>query len=575
MRALKQRLKELDHHTFEDLCFHILKERFPGLGIRHVEGHAGDEGIDIFEGRLKGDPCIWQCKHFPNGVRKSQKDQVRKSLRIALKHSKPRLWVLCIPVDLDAKAHRWFQRFQASCKDKVAIGLFQGSDILHELIHRKTIRELFFPDILLDNLQELKGLLTKTGEYTTEELEKVTSENVGEYIQRLVDKDPRFIYRITFHPDTSSQEREDTRGTSTPDESVLSVTDGYKTLNLIPRDIEALKLDPPTVHLQIKGPAIQKFQEALRTGTEAEFGPDEIGEMRSTLDFLLPEEFRLSKFVMGPSINTKKQRFFLRATLRSEIDTVTYDVVEFGIARQGTKECELVTRDDVLPFQMSIVLSTRGAGRFSSSASWSSWEGKEVRVVRKAIKAIRLLERGGSLELFDVKQDRMLLQGKFAGKNEKVVSEEFETLLDEIGEVAEAFGAEIRLTTEFAKTDQYNLGFLLTVARKGKVVVPAETFSVTFDRDENYAETFADMAKKVNRFRFELPAYVPRPTLFGTEIDTGPCTYYIPKTRMINPEDTVKAYLSAKNGEGVHVKFKVLEPLELIFAKFASKLNKS
>ena len=50
MDSLYQRLKELNPDAFQKLCFHILKERHPGLQVRHVEGAGGDEGLDVFAG---------------------------------------------------------------------------------------------------------------------------------------------------------------------------------------------------------------------------------------------------------------------------------------------------------------------------------------------------------------------------------------------------------------------------------------------------------------------------------------------------------------------------------------------
>jgi hypothetical protein len=34
MLALLQRLKELDNKTFEQFCFHLLKEQYPGIDIQ-------------------------------------------------------------------------------------------------------------------------------------------------------------------------------------------------------------------------------------------------------------------------------------------------------------------------------------------------------------------------------------------------------------------------------------------------------------------------------------------------------------------------------------------------------------
>jgi hypothetical protein len=122
---LYQRLKELDPTTFEQFCFHLLTARHPGVTILRIEGTGGDEGIDSFEGNLDDGPSIWQCKSFPNGVRQSQRAQIKASLRRALERCAPKHWILCLSIDLDAPAHRWFQRLQQSYADRVQMVVLQ------------------------------------------------------------------------------------------------------------------------------------------------------------------------------------------------------------------------------------------------------------------------------------------------------------------------------------------------------------------------------------------------------------------------------------------------------------------
>lgn len=200
MDALRQRLKELDPQTFENLCFDILKEKNPGSKLVHVDGSGGDEGLDVFEGQLYDRPTIWQVKSFPNGVGKSQKEQIRKSLKTALKHFTPAHWILCLSVDMDAKTMRWFEKWQKSHGSRVKIGLFSASEMLHELIYRRSIRNRFFPNVDLDPV-EIKRILKKTWELSFEELERLTDSNLEDYIERLKDRDARCSYQIVFDGD--------------------------------------------------------------------------------------------------------------------------------------------------------------------------------------------------------------------------------------------------------------------------------------------------------------------------------------------------------------------------------------
>jgi hypothetical protein len=63
---------------------------------------------------------------------------------------------------MDAKSHRWFEQLKKSVADRVDIGLFQGCDIVHELMYRSTLREQFFPHAVSDALA-LRELFAKTG----------------------------------------------------------------------------------------------------------------------------------------------------------------------------------------------------------------------------------------------------------------------------------------------------------------------------------------------------------------------------------------------------------------------------
>src|ERR1035438_2786433 len=140
IEQLRLGLRSLDPKNYEQFCFDFLRARYPGLEIRHVDGTAGDEGIDLFSGDLNGRPVIWQCKSFRDCVRDSQKEQIRESLRQALKHFTPALWVLCIPIDMDTKAHRWWQRLQASYAHQLRLDLLDASETIDELLYRRLLR---------------------------------------------------------------------------------------------------------------------------------------------------------------------------------------------------------------------------------------------------------------------------------------------------------------------------------------------------------------------------------------------------------------------------------------------------
>lgn len=293
MTSLVRRIKDLDPNTFQQLCFNVMSERFPNAKVRYPEGAAGDEGIDLFEGDLIQGPTVWQCKAFAVTVLgDSQKRQIKESLRHAVRSVQPKLWILCLNLDLDTKAARWFQRLQQSYAGQgVALGdPFGAMELARELLFRRTIRNLFFPNVALD-VQELKSLLKATAsgmdELKDSDLEKLATENAEEYLDRLRERDPRFTYEVTFGGD---------RGPTVFPPAhepylVSSMTDGSKIIKAYARDHEALQQDPVGFNLQLTDSGSQKYLDFIRTGKEQTWEPQEVSAFNSTFPLLSDIKF--------------------------------------------------------------------------------------------------------------------------------------------------------------------------------------------------------------------------------------------------------------------------------------------
>ena len=234
MQALLQRLKELDAHTFEQFCFHLLKEQYPGIEIHHVQGGAGDEGVDLFCGDLEIGCVVWQCKAFSNGVGKSQREKIKESLRRAVGSVKPRLWVLCLSVDLDVRTHRWWRRLRESYSDRVELALVSASELVQQLIFRRTLREVFFPQVIMD-VAGLRSALAQADHLSADELCAISVDNVAQFIDRLSDRDPRFAYEVTFRGNTGPVTNAGRVGL------LVSVNDDQKSINVFARDVDSLR----------------------------------------------------------------------------------------------------------------------------------------------------------------------------------------------------------------------------------------------------------------------------------------------------------------------------------------------
>jgi hypothetical protein len=396
-------LKELDWDSFQRLCFQLLAEKHPSLAIKHVEGAGGDRGLDLFLGELRSRPAVWQCKHFPNALGARQRPQVLESLRVAVKNFNPQIWILVLPTDLDSKGHQWFQKLKRSYSNRTELGFLQGSDIVRELIYRRRLRESFFPGAVIDTIMVRRGL-SDLGERSTADLDGETREKLDEMIARLEEADARFNYRVVYGADVGKDIAEQH---SEHPLLIASAIDNDKRIDIFARDLTSLKLDPPTVKFTAHGTGSAKIQEFLRTGLKQELGVEEISNLKSTFDFLLPDgEVQSWGLVLMPSEVLKKRRLKLRLTFAKGRDNVIYDYAEFKVVRAGTDEAEIESVS-IPAFALSLTfsLTLRGEGVVIVT---ERFVGTEVRAANKAITALSLLRTGGRLELFALEPEKPL-----------------------------------------------------------------------------------------------------------------------------------------------------------------------
>ncbi|MCU1272396.1 MAG: hypothetical protein JWN74_3690 [Acidobacteriaceae bacterium] len=356
IQALELALKALDPDTFQKLCFQLLKEKHPELEPKHVDGRGGDEGLDVFAGELYGDLAIWQCKAFPNGVGQSQRAKIRESLRTALKNFSPSFWVLCLSVDMDTKARRWFERLQKSYESKVKITDFSASHIVNELLFRRTLRNSFFPTVMLD-IPELKRRVTETGKLSTQELGKLTDENVEDLIERHQDQDARFRYEYIFDPESGPPSAQPPVSPGL----VMTIADGTKKLNLYARDVKALQANPPRFSVGFTGSGIEKFETFLDTGAAQEFGVDELGPFTTNLPLLQASPVRPQTLVvaLSPAVTSRKHN--VRVIFqKNEAEYVQYNVMEMNPVQVGRKEMTLAVSHARVPLRIQFVVPFQG-----------------------------------------------------------------------------------------------------------------------------------------------------------------------------------------------------------------------
>ena len=501
MDPIYQRLKELDSRTFERLCFHLLKERHPNGGIRHVDGAGGDGGVDVFGGDMDGGPVIWQCKSFPNNIRDSQKKQIRESFSSAAGNFMPRRWILCLSVDMDSSAQRWFQRFAKSKNSVVEIGLWQASDIVHALIYHRAIRNEFFPQAIIDAMQ-LRELILQNTDLTDHELTAVASENVDQLVERLRRRDPRFNYEITFSPEIGSPLDSPLRPGL-----IATIADDKKTIHVYARDQEALRLDPPQMYFNAVGDGVRKVLEFNKVGGLLELGPGEITDLRCDLFSLcLPS----SDGVVSSRVQISRQLNLLESlNMRVCFGSVTYEYVEFRISRVGTDELELESKGE-LPFEMQVTISAdlMQSGRVKFT---SQFDGCSYRDIIKFMRAIDSVRDQGSLEIYNLKLGRTLIKASVGEIEGDLFSEPLRLLVSDAVFVCDHYGIELRYTSELA-ADLAAFERLVNLA-KG-ILQPVRSLRLKLKKTSNV------VIDKNSTFRLSYPS--EEILVFGACVSTGP-----------------------------------------------------
>ncbi len=103
--------KDGARETFERLTAQLVRLQYQA--VKRVEANPGDWGLDVVVGEIDGVLSVWQAKFFIDGVGDVQKWQIRESFGQVMAKAEEEgfevdVWTLCIPVDLDPDALKWW-----------------------------------------------------------------------------------------------------------------------------------------------------------------------------------------------------------------------------------------------------------------------------------------------------------------------------------------------------------------------------------------------------------------------------------------------------------------------------------
>lgn len=132
---------------FQQMCFRLARKQYPRA--LPLNFHSWDGGQDVINFTGDGDDVIWQCK-FTRRFDKATKRAIVASLD-SLPTYKPLenpTWVLCIPIDLTAKALTWL-RGEVEGRGFV-LDVWSESVLIEKLEQHQDVVQTFFYPVLED-----------------------------------------------------------------------------------------------------------------------------------------------------------------------------------------------------------------------------------------------------------------------------------------------------------------------------------------------------------------------------------------------------------------------------------------
>ena len=536
MNALTTALRSIDRTNFEALVVALLKARYPNtaIDIKHVDGEAGDEGLDIILGQLDERPTVWQCKAFRGPVRDSQKTQIRNSLNRVLQHYTPRRWVLCMTTDFDAKGHRWWQRLRESNSERTEMDLSQASDIVQQLIYQHTVRETFFPGVTI-NAPMIREALARTESLSDSELFQINENNMDAYLARLERLDGRFSYSVTYVRNVQPI-------SNVPTGTILTITRGSSAIHVSARDQEALRAAPPEVNLTVVGSGVEKFLANQRTGCAVKLSAAEIGNFSSDLEFLFPEGKRPVSIEISPIAHS--QTIPLRVTFGKGVEAITYPYIEFRLAQSGTEESTLRSLTP-LPFEITLVLGAGlGVGRVSFRYRCS---GHPLRDALRMSTAVLGAVRDAEVSFYDIRRDQPFVSAHLDGGEVPASLIALDQFFREVSEVERDYQIDLVVPERFSEQDLIATSFL---RRLQAGFASRDAISLAMVRSEHAAREvdIHELAKPDSSFLLVLPEFPERMQLFETTVLTGPVRYEILHGRIQEAEAYRDFLLNAEAG---------------------------
>ena len=552
MRSLEQRLKGLGKDQFESLVHEFLLSRFPGAGIKKVDGTGGDRGIDSFSGDLQDGPAIWQSKHFPDRIRKPQRKQILESVKTAFESWKPKRWTLCIPIDLRTDEHQWFQRdVTRPYGERAKIELIQASDFLSELAHNRPLRDAFFPDNSISNALAIRQMAIGTENASVEQKEQLALESAQQYLEGTADLEPRLQPSVTF-----GLAKMPTIDRRVPG-AVLSVKKGEVLVDFFPRDPATYNLDPIGFHVTLNRSHSNDLETAINTGTPFRSPVGAILKLDSASPLLrhLFQQSDLAHIQMElhPIVpgDLASKEFPLRLVAASASNIRELSHVPFKLTQLGRQEITL-TSCSRLPIEVSIK-----ARPFSEKAANVRIRplviGADVVELEGILDFLDALQHSGEIEVFSLEPPGRLFWQAGYFSNRLKIPGSIRKLVSDLKQISKFFKAPLRMPEKITNEDLENILTLRRIAT-GEQLSDFE-LSASLIKDPKHDDPVLSFLGGVPlSIRMENPEGWAQVQLFGAVFDCSRAALIADNVVALDAEKTRGEYLAAPKGAQIPLK---------------------
>lgn len=552
MNSLYQRLKELSKDDFEALIDQLLQAKYPAAGIALAEGAGGDEGIDNFQGGLADGPAVWQHKHFPNRIQGPQQKRVMKSIKAAFKNRTPRLWVLCVPIKLRTNEHNWFQQTVKAPYERkyrgTTVELMQASHIVRDLLHYKTIRDIYFPDSVSD-ISRLKQMATSTENLKPDDRALLATEYAQQFLSTLKSIDARFDYEVSIGGERCPLARKEPG-------LVIAFKRGELLTKVFARDINAIRLDPIGFKIGLDKSGHKKRHTAINTGHPQILTSNEIVGIESSsplFNFIAagvtPAQITLTPLVPNPDSLIPLRIVFGKGENAKEIRYLAF-------RKEYVGRREITIRSvSHLPLDVVMVLRFEGESSFNIAPVLDH---ADVRELRSVIECFEALRRSPFIEISSVEFNAPLLAGEVPFSSSIELEEGLVQVIYDAAIVADRFGVSLKLPSVISDDDLNALLQLRRIATGEEF--EAGTISATMAKDRSLQEGILSGSNKwLAPLRFEPQSDAYPIEIFGTKVSVGRPVFECTKVEIEEPSKTRERYVAASDGDSIPIVWRCLE----------------